>query len=155
MSRNQRQGSSSARLRAQDECVSERMAVKVFTLKPDEHLLDALLLTCSSDIRHIPIAVDGKLVGLISDRDIKRALPASSEGATEVVWAKLEELKISDIMTRSVRTIDPNATLRDAAAILMQNKISALPVVDGELRIEGIITTEDILWAFVEDEGED
>lgn len=127
--------------------VRDFMSKSVRTIKPSDTLIDALLITCSHDTRHLPIVEKDELVGIISDRDIKRALPTKGEKSNDDVWSQIEKIHVRDIMTRNVITIAPDADLRDAASMMMREKISALPVlVDGKLA--GILTTEDILWAY-------
>ena len=88
-------------------------------------------------------------MGIVSDRDIKRNLPTRTDPRN--IWDVMEELKVEEIMTRQVITIDQDSTLREAALVMMREKISALPVIGEKDTILGIITTEDILWEFIND----
>lgn len=133
----------------QDSLIKDRMSDQLITLAKDDKLADALLITCSKDVRHIPIVEDKKIIGLVSDRDIKRNLPTRSDEAS--VWDVMEQVKLEEIMTRQVLTIDKESTLREAALIMMREKVNALPVVDEDMVLLGIITTEDILWDFIVD----
>lgn len=132
-----------------DTLIKDRMSDKLITLTKEDKLADALLITCSKDVRHIPIVDGKKLIGLISDRDIKRNLPTRSDEAS--VWDVMEQVKIEEIMIRQVLTISKESTLREAALVMMREKVNALPVVDEEMILLGIITTEDILWDFIVD----
>lgn len=133
----------------QDSLIKDRMSDQLITLTKDDKLADALLITCSKDVRHIPIVEDKKIIGLVSDRDIKRNLPTRADEAS--VWDVMEQVKLEEIMTRQVLTIDKESTLREAALIMMREKVNALPVVDEDMVLLGIITTEDILWDFIVD----
>lgn len=131
-----------------DSAVADYMSRDLTTLSPKDGILEALMITCSADLRHVPILEGGKLVGIVSDRDIKRALPTPNKGAWEDGWKGLEDQKLDAIMSKNVLTIASDADLRDAAAVMMREKVSALPVVDDGALV-GIITTEDILWAYL------
>lgn len=134
-----------------EKFVKDCMSTQLTTLPPDENLAEALIITCSANVRHVPIVKDRKLVGIISDRDIKRHLPTRNQAAD--VWQSLEATKIDEIMTRNVRCVDGDATLREAALIMMKEKINALPITDEEGRLQGLITSDDILWAFILDQS--
>lgn len=132
--------------------VEDYMSKNTKTIAPDAGLIDALLLTCSTDVRHLPVIKDGKMIGIISDRDIKRALPTKQSDKNTDIWDALEEVKVESVMTTNVMTTTKSTDLRSAATVMMREKVSALPVVDAEGALEGIITTEDILWAYITEE---
>ncbi len=130
--------------------VERWMTHDVLTLRPEEKLSDALELMDRERIRHVPIVdAQGRLVGIVSDRDVKRV----------VLDRKSHSLDrpLSSVMTKQVLRLEPGATLREAAEIMCRDKISALPVCDGD-EILGIVTSEDVLWAYCEldvDESEE
>jgi acetoin utilization protein AcuB len=128
--------------------VERWMTHDVLTLRPDERLSDALELMERERIRHVPIVdSSGRLAGIVSDRDVKRVLLDKKQGLTL-------DRPLSSVMTKRVQRLEPGATLREAAEIMCREKISALPVCDGD-EILGIVTSEDVLWAYCElDEGE-
>ncbi|HZU97767.1 MAG TPA: CBS domain-containing protein [Planctomycetota bacterium] len=131
--------------------VERWMSHDVIALRPKATIRDALDLMERERIRHVLI-VDEKerLAGIVSDRDVKRVVAQRGTRSLE----KALDRPLQTIMTRRVLRLDPGATLIEAAELMCREKISALPVVDDE-SVLGIITSEDILWAFVELDRED
>jgi acetoin utilization protein AcuB len=131
--------------------VERWMSHDVIALRPTATIRDALDLMERERIRHVLI-VDEKerLAGIVSDRDVKRVVAQRGTRTLE----KALDRPLQTIMTRRVLRLDPGATLIEAAELMCREKISALPVVDDE-EVLGIITSEDILWAFVELDRED
>jgi CBS domain-containing protein len=129
--------------------VKDVMQTSLTTVGPDTTLPEALRLMHQGRIRHLPVVADGKLVGIVSDRDLKRAMasPATSLAAQELTYL-LERLRLSEIMTRSVITILPGAPVEEAARIMLREKISAVPVTEAGQLI-GIVTETDVLRLFV------
>ena len=99
--------------------------------------------------RHVPILDAGKLVGIVSDRDIKQSM-ASAASMTEGRERErlLDELTAGQIMARAVVTIGPMFAVEEAARLMATRKISALPVTE-EDRLVGIVTETDVLQLFV------
>jgi acetoin utilization protein AcuB len=99
--------------------------------------------------RHVPIVDGGKLVGIVSDRDVKQSMiSASSMTEGRERERLLDELTAGQIMARAVVTIGPMFAVEDAARLMATRKISALPVTDGD-RLVGIVTETDVLQLFV------
>jgi acetoin utilization protein AcuB len=96
-------------------------------------------------IRHLPVLKNGKLVGIITDRDLKRASPsdATSLEAHELLYI-IANIKVGEIMTKNPITVPYNFTVEEAAEILMKHRISGMPVVDKDGRVVGTITQTDI-----------
>jgi acetoin utilization protein AcuB len=117
------------------------------TVAPDTQLLDAALALRSNSIRHLPVVEDGKLVGLLSDRDIQRSAPSRLIPITEEGYnAVFESNTVNRIMTRDPVVISPDAVLADAIVLMQQSRCGSLPVVEnGEL--VGILTRGDLLDA--------
>src|SRR5262249_43919339 len=112
-------------------------------------LPEALRLTTQRGIRHLPVLDGEQLVGIVSDRDLKRAM-ASSATSLEVheLYYLLDKLRIAEIMTRAVITIGPAFPIEAAARLMIQEKIGALLVTDCE-RLVGLVTETDVLRLFV------
>ena len=129
------------------------MTHDVISLGPRSTVRDALDLMERERIRHILIVDDReRLCGIVSDRDVKRVL--ADKKAHWRIDAALDR-PLSAIMTRNVLRLEPDATIIEAAELMCREKISALPVVDDDLLV-GIISSEDLLWAFVElDRGDE
>ncbi|MDQ3965832.1 MAG: CBS and ACT domain-containing protein [Actinomycetota bacterium] len=131
--------------------VQDWMSRHLVTLPPEASVAEALTLCRERRIRHIPILEEGRLVGIVSDRDLRDASPAL--GDPERANA-LQEIRVGDVMTREVITADPRDSIEDAAQEMYELKIESLPVVaeesaaaEGELL--GIVTSSDVMRALV------
>lgn len=130
--------------------VRDYMVTDLVTLTPDDSMETAVMLERQRHIRHIPIVERGALVGIVTDRDLKRAMPSPLAGADQQTYEEVSATtRVSRIMTRSPMTISPDAPLSDAVRILCDKKFGALPVVDAG-RLVGIITETDMLRAFLQ-----
>ncbi|MBW7884291.1 MAG: CBS domain-containing protein [Caldilineaceae bacterium] len=132
--------------------VRERMTMPAVSIRPDTPFQDALKLMRDKKFRRLPVVdADGKLVGIVSERDLLHASPspATSLSVWEVNYL-LWKLQVSDIMTRNVITINQNMPLEDAANLMVTNKIGGLPVVDDAGHVVGVITETDVFRIFVE-----
>ncbi len=134
-----------------ERLVRDLMTERVFTLKPKDDLAALYDLMDSRHVRHVPIVdSDGELVGLVTDRDLSRsALGAVEELPLSVERDILRRRRIRDIMATEPDTIEPDATLKEAAEILLENKVGCLPVVEG-LHLVGILTEADFVRDFLE-----
>ena len=121
--------------------VREIMSVGVRTLSPDNSLADAMTEMSTNGIHHVPIIdADGKVVGLVSHRDVLAASDSSLH--VDGIIRDPADIKISEFMTAPVMTVDGRASLREAALFLQKHQYGCLPVVtDGKLK--GIITDSD------------
>lgn len=134
--------------------VSKWMTSNVITVDKNESLGTALRLMRANRIRRLPVVSKGKLVGIVSDRDLKGSLP--SQATSLDVWelhGLLDKLKISDIMTTNVITTTPDATIEGVALIMMRKKIEGLPVIDASGNVVGIVTEGDVFRALTEVTG--
>src|SRR5262245_2551210 len=133
--------------------VRELMSGAPITVSPDTTVFDARRLMLKERIRHLLVTEDRRLVGIITDRDIRLNLP--SQATSLSVWEVnylLARLTVDKVMTRTVITVGPDREARDAARIMLEHKIGCLPVVEGD-QVVGIITETDILRAFVRSEA--
>ena len=132
--------------------VSRSMTRRVVTIGPEASIFEVQELMAQNRIRHIPVVEEGdKLVGIVSDRDLRSALPFRylKEGVSPEEQEKLQRLRVKDIMTREVFTISPAYTIQDALLMIQNSKVGALPVVDEEGRLKGILSVRDLLRAFI------
>jgi CBS domain-containing protein len=101
-------------------------------------------------IRHMPVVDDGKVVGILSQRDLFRsALIVALGFGRRTTSALIKTIKIKEIMTEHVITITPDVAAKDAARLMIDKKIGCLPVVENE-KLIGLITETDILRYVVE-----
>lgn len=132
--------------------VADWMTPKPFTLKPAESVSRAIHLMKEKRIRRIPIVSEaGKLVGIVSDRDLKDVSP--SRATTLDIWELhyvLDKLKLGDIMTRKPWTVGPETPIEKAALLMMQKRVEGLPVLDSGRKLVGILTEGDVFRALVE-----
>jgi len=130
--------------------VEKRMKRDPVTLSPEDSFRHAMTLIRQKGIRHLPVVEGGRLVGIVTDRDIRQASPspATSLEVHELHYL-LEKIKIREIMTRKVYTVTPDTPIEEAARLMLQHKIGGLPVLQNG-GLVGIITETDILAAFVD-----
>jgi acetoin utilization protein AcuB len=130
--------------------VRELMTGALITARPDMPVLEARHLMVQKRIRHLLVTDEGgALVGIVTDRDIRLNLP--SQATSLSVWEMnylLTRLTVDKVMTGSVITVGPDRNARDAAQLMLDHRIGALPVVDSG-RLIGILTETDLLRAFV------
>jgi CBS domain-containing membrane protein len=128
-----------------EDTVREIMMGSPVALKPDDTLKLANELISLGRIRHIPIVESGKLVGVISTRDLMgRAADRILNLKENSRSALLKSVLIKEIMQRRVVTVDPDTPIKEAAHLMADKKIGCLPVLsDGTL--VGLVTTTDIL----------
>ncbi len=130
--------------------VSDRMTREVVTLEVEQSLREALSLQQRHKIRHIPVVSDGSIVGILTDRDLKRASPSLLSGINQEQYDELlDTTRVGQVMTRNPYTVTPATPLKDVAKILIDRKFGALPVIEKN-QLVGIITEIDLLRAFHE-----
>jgi acetoin utilization protein AcuB len=129
--------------------IGDLMRRDLVVVSPATTLPEAIRLTRGRGVRHLPVVDEGRLVGIVSDRDLKRVMasPATTLEAHELTYA-LERVTMAEVMTRTVITTAPMFPVEEAARIMVREKISALPVTEGG-RLVGILTETDVLWLFV------
>jgi len=130
--------------------VGERMSRPVISVSPDASINDVLAMFKKEHIRRAPVIKDGKLVGIVSERDLLNASPTSV--TTLSVWELnylISKVKIKNVMTRKVITVNKETPIEEAARIMADKKIGGIPVVDGD-RVVGMITETDLFKIFLE-----
>ncbi len=134
--------------------VAKRMKRSPVFVDEGDSMKKAMDLLKEHEIRHLPVLKDGeRLVGILSERDIKQASPSPAT-ALEIreIYYLLDKVKVKQIMTRRPYTISSSAPIEEAAMILREKKIGCLPVVD-DGKLVGILTETDIIDAFIEGMG--
>ena len=125
--------------------VKNWMSKEVITVDADDTMQNAIYTLQEQNIKMLPVMDDVKLVGIITDRDLKKASPsdATTLDMHELLFL-ISKIKVRDLMKEPVFTARPDDTVEEAAALLLEKKISGLPVIDEHNRLVGIITRSDI-----------
>ncbi len=133
--------------------VSEWMTRKVLSLRPDDSVSDVVKMLRGKGIKHIPVVEQGKLKGIVSDRDIKNFSPskATSLDMYELHYL-LEKAKVKEVMKTKVFTTAPDTPVEEAAMVLYDKNVGCLPVIDGG-KLVGIISDRDIFRALIDITG--
>jgi len=118
--------------------VQELMSAKVKTLTPTSTVEEAVAIFTAGQFRHLPVTHDGRLVGIVSDRDVLRAIASDAEASSA---------SVAQIMTADPAVVSPGSSLGDALREILRHRINCLPVVDGDGQLKGILTTTDLLRA--------
>jgi acetoin utilization protein AcuB len=128
--------------------VRELMTRKPVTVNVDTPVVDARRMMLEHRIRHLLVTDGGRLAGIVTDRDIRLNLPspATSLSVWEINYL-LARMTVDSVMTRTVITVDPDRDAQDAARIMLDHKIGALPVVESGT-VVGIMTETDVVRAF-------
>lgn len=130
--------------------VDERMTRPVITIPPDMPIVEAINLFKKEHIRRAPVIKDGKLVGIVTEGNLKNASPSAA--TTLSVWEMnylLSKVKVSEVMTKNVLTVSEDTPIEEAARIMADNSIGGLPVMrDGY--VVGIITETDLFKILLE-----
>ena len=130
--------------------VTNWMSKNVITVDENDSMHDAMKLLKEHDIRMLPVMKKGKLIGIVTDRDLKRA--SASDATTLDVHELLyliTKIKVKNIMTRDVITVPPDFTVEETAQVLQKNRISGAPVVDDSGQLVGTITQADLFKVLI------
>jgi acetoin utilization protein AcuB len=129
--------------------VSHVMQRTVVTVTPEMSLAEVQRLMREKRIRHLPVVSGKKLVGIVTDRDIREAMlsPATTLSRGEIAY-QMDTTAVKTCMTREVVTVSPRTDLIQAARVLLEHKFGALPVVERGVLV-GIVTKIDFLRAFL------
>ncbi len=130
--------------------VENWMSKNVVTIDENESMNQAISLMKEKNIRMLPVLKKGKLTGIITDRDLKRASAsdATTLDARELLYL-LDKIKIKTIMTKNPTTVPPDFTVEETAEILLKTKISGVPVVDENGVVLGTITQTDLFKVII------
>ncbi len=125
--------------------VRDFMTSDVATIDEQDNLLETTLTFRRTHFRHLPVLAENKLVGIVTEGDVRQLLPSMMErGGPDEYNRVLESTSVSKVMTRNPLTVNPQQPVTEAAHLLFTHHIGCLPVVeDGQLK--GVITTTDML----------
>ena len=124
-------------------------AANLITVPPQTPILEARRLMLDKRIRHLLVTDADRLLGIVTDRDIRLNLPSRATSLS--VWEinhLLTKLTVGQVMTQSLITVGPDRPARDGARLMLNHKIGALPVLD-DGHLVGIVTETDIVRAFL------
>ena len=127
--------------------VRDLMTAKPITVAPGSPRLEARQRMVEERIRHLVVVEDGRVAGIVTDRDIRLNLPSPATSLS--VWEinfLLARLTVGNVMTSTVLVVEPDRPVAEAARIMIDHKIGALPIVD-DGQLVGILTESDFVRA--------
>lgn len=125
--------------------VEELMSRDPVVVAPEDSLLHARNLMRQANLRHLPVLRDGRLDGVITDRDIRDYMPSRDRALSIYeLGANLEHIRVEAVMSRHPSVAKPREPIAAAAARMLAHGIGCLPVVDHE-RLVGVLTATDVL----------
>src|SRR5574341_598395 len=131
--------------------VQHWMTRNPISIEADTPFLEARLILKEKRIRHLPVVDRGKLIGVVTDRDLKEAAPS---GATTLDVYEMNylllKMKVRDLIRREPITVKPTNSVEKAATLMYEHKVGCLPVVNGDGTLVGIITGRDLLGVMVD-----
>lgn len=135
--------------------VRDWMSPKVHTLKPLDNLAHAREVMLAQRVNQLPVLAGPRLVGIITDRDVRDAFPSVFEDAMRARRHAQEDstperVTVESVMSLEPVTITPDAPLADAVRVMRERRIGALPVLAGDGALAGIITRSDVLAAYLD-----
>ncbi len=131
--------------------VKDVMKTQLVTLQADSKLGFANDIMYLGRIRHLPVVKGENVVGILTQRDLYRASLTSILTNWKENREFLDSLKVSEVMTKNVITISPDASVEEAAQIMIDKKVGGLPVVKDKNKLIGLITETDVLQYFVDE----
>jgi acetoin utilization protein AcuB len=130
--------------------VGERMSHPVISVSPETPIHDALIMFKQEHIRRAPVIKEGKMVGIVSERDLLNASPSpvTSLSVWEVNYL-VSKVTVKQVMSKKVKTVDVDTPIEEAARIMADSKIGGLPVTQSG-KVVGMITETDLFKIFLE-----
>ncbi len=130
--------------------VKNWMSKDVITVDIDDSMQNAIYILQEHNINILPVMENGNIVGIITDRDLKKASPsdATTLDMHELMYL-ISKIKVRNLMKKPIYTIPPDFTIEEAAAMLLEKRISGLPVVDEKNQLIGIITRSDLFQVII------
>ncbi len=131
-----------------DAKVGDVMAREVKAVTPEERLVHARRLILDNDIARLPVLHGGRLEGIIAEHEIANAFAGFKEADAHVQHAMVRDLHVGDFMRREVVTAGPDISCREAAGLMREKHVGALPIVNGDGTIQGIVTRTDLIRTY-------
>ena len=134
--------------------IRDWMAKEVLTVDENTSLMRATRVMKENNIRKIPVVSHGKLLGIVTDRDVKDASPSKTTTLDiHELYYLLSEMKVKDVMTKDPITMTGTDSLEKAALIMLENKISGIPVLDETGHMQGLLSETDVMLGFIHATG--
>ena len=134
--------------------IKDWMATAVLTVDANTSVMRATRIMKENNIRRLPVLSQGKLAGVVTDRDLKEASPSStSDMDIHEMYYLLSEMKIKDVMTDKCISMHLDDTLEKAALVMLTEKISGVMILDGEDNLVGLLSETDVLRGFIHATG--
>jgi acetoin utilization protein AcuB len=134
--------------------IKDWMTKEPITITESTSMIKAIHIMKERRFRRLPVVTDGRLVGMVTDRDLKEASPSKATSLdVHELYYLLAELQVKEIMSRNPISVSQDDTVEHAAQIMLEHTISGLPVVDGRGIVVGIITQSDVFRAFMDIAG--
>lgn len=131
--------------------IGDWMTKQVHMITPDTSMMKASKIMKDNDVRRLPVVdEEGRLIGIVSDRDVKEASPSKATTLdVHELYYLLSEIKAKDIMTRNPYRIKASDTVEKAAVIMTEKRVGGLPVVDDDNKVVGMITDSDVFKVLI------
>jgi acetoin utilization protein AcuB len=134
--------------------IKDWMAKEVLTVDENTSLMRATRVMKENNIRKLPVVSHGKLIGIITDRDVKDASPSKTTSLDiHELYYLLSEMKVNDVMSTNPITMKKMDSLEKAAMVMLENKISGIPVVDESGHLCGLLSETDVMKGFIHATG--
>jgi len=134
--------------------IKDWMATAILTVDANTSVMRATRTMKENSIRRLPVLSHGKLVGVITDRDLKEASPSStSDIDIHEMYYLLSEMKVKDVMTDKCISLKQDDTLEKAALVMLKERISGIMIMDDNDNLVGLLSETDIMRGFIEATG--
>ena len=134
--------------------IKDWMATAVLTVDGNTSVMRAIRTMKENNIRRLPVLSHGKLVGIVTDRDLKEASPSSrSDMDIHEMYYLLADMKVKDVMTDRCICLNQNDTLEKAALVMLREKISGIMILDDDSSLVGLLSETDVLRGFIHATG--
>lgn len=134
--------------------IRDWMATNILTVDANTSVMRATRIMKENNIRRLPVMSHGKLVGVVTDRDLKEASPSTtSDIDIHEMYYLLSEMKIKDVMTDKCICLKQDDTLEKAALVMLKERISGIMILDEENKLVGLLSETDILRGFIHATG--
>ncbi len=130
--------------------IRDWMAEEIITVDENTSVMVATRMMKENNVRRLPVVSHGQLIGIVTDRDLKEASPSKTNSMDiHELYYLLSEMRLKEIMSNNPVSLDADETLEMAAMVMLENKISGLPITDASGQLVGLISESDILRGFI------